>query len=130
MTRYVFVVVACVVGLWVVLLGALLLLRPRGTDLRDAKRLVPDVVRLLRDLARDPEVGRGVRVRLAILAVYLAIPIDLVPDFIPVLGYADDVIAVSIVLRSVVRHAGIAVVERHWRGTPAGLTIVRRLAGV
>jgi uncharacterized membrane protein YkvA (DUF1232 family) len=129
-TRDVVVVVACVVGLWVVLLGALLVLRPRRVDLRDAKRLVPDVVRLLRDLARDPDVGRGVRVRLAVLAVYLAIPIDLVPDFIPVLGYADDVIAVSIVLRSVVRHAGVTVVERHWRGTPAGLAIVRRLAGV
>jgi uncharacterized membrane protein YkvA (DUF1232 family) len=128
-TRYVLTVVVAVVALWVVLLTALLIFRPRGIDLREAKRFVPDVVRLLRDLARDPEVGRGVRVRLVIRAAYLAMPIDLVPDFVPVLGYADDVIAISIVLRSVVRHAGVAAVERHWRGTPAGLAVVRRLAG-
>jgi uncharacterized membrane protein YkvA (DUF1232 family) len=73
---------------------------------------------------------RGVRRRLALLLAYLAFPIDLVPDVVPVLGYADDVVVIALVLRSVVRRAGPAAVERHWTGTPAGLAFVRSLAGI
>jgi uncharacterized membrane protein YkvA (DUF1232 family) len=73
---------------------------------------------------------RGVRLRLWVLLGYLATPIDLVPDFIPVLGYADDAIAVALVLRSVIRHAGTEPVERHWSGSPDGLVAVFRLAGM
>ena len=61
---------------------------------------------------------------------YLALPIDLVPDFIPVLGYADDAIVVALVLRSVVRGAGPQALKRHWPGTPGRLAAVRRLAGL
>jgi uncharacterized membrane protein YkvA (DUF1232 family) len=57
-------------------------------------------------------------------------PLDLVPDFIPVLGYADDVITVAVVLRSVIRRAGSAALDQHWRGTPQGLAVIRRLVGV
>jgi hypothetical protein len=53
-------------------------------------RLLPDLLRLLRRLATDRALPRGVRIRLALLMAYLAIPIDVIPDFIPVLGYADD----------------------------------------
>jgi uncharacterized membrane protein YkvA (DUF1232 family) len=53
-----------------------------------------------------------------------------VPDFLPVIGYADDVVVVAWALRSVVRRAGAAALERHWPGQPAGLTVVRRLAGL
>lgn len=65
-----------------------------------------------------------------LLVAYLALPIDLVPDFIPVLGYADDAIVVALVLRSVVRGAGPQALERHWPGTQDGLAAVRRLAGL
>ena len=106
----------------------LLVWRPPGVDLREAKRFVPDLVRLLRSLAADPTVG--VRRRLVLLLGYLALPIDLIPDVVPVLGYADDVIVIALVLRSVVRRAGAEVVERHWTGTPAGLALVRRLSGL
>jgi uncharacterized membrane protein YkvA (DUF1232 family) len=58
------------------------------------------------------------------------LPFDLVPDFIPVAGYADDVLLVAWVLRSVVRAAGPEALDRHWPGTPEGLVVVRRLAGV
>jgi uncharacterized membrane protein YkvA (DUF1232 family) len=68
------------------------------------------------------------RVRLWLLFVYLAIPIDIVPDFIPVLGYADDAIIVMAVLRSVVRRAGIESVQRLWPGTPDGLSSLSTLA--
>ena len=73
--------------LWLVLVGALWARRPDEVGLRDALRLLPDISRLLTRLTADPEVPRGVRIRLAVLLGYLALPIDIVPDFIPVLGY-------------------------------------------
>ena len=88
------------------LLAALLVARPKGNLLGEALRLLPDLLRLLRRLAADSDVPRGAHVRLSLLLGYLAIPFDLVPDFVPVLGYADDAIVVSLVLRSVVRRAG------------------------
>jgi uncharacterized membrane protein YkvA (DUF1232 family) len=88
------------------------------------------VVRLVRRLAADGSLPRGVRIRLWLLLGYLLMPIDLVPDFIPVLGYADDVVVVAWALRSVVRRAGADALARHWPGQPAGLTVVTRLAGV
>jgi uncharacterized membrane protein YkvA (DUF1232 family) len=115
---------------WVVMLAALALLRPEGSTLSDAARLLPDLVGLVRRLARDPEVPRSVRVTLWVLAGYLLLPFDLVPDFIPVLGYADDAIVVAIALRRVVRVAGAGAVDRHWRGNPGGLEVVHRLAGL
>jgi uncharacterized membrane protein YkvA (DUF1232 family) len=101
-----------------------------GAQLRDALRLLPDLVRLLRRLAADPTLPRGVRLRLLLLIGYLALPIDLIPDFIPVLGYADDAIVVALALRSVTRAAGPEALTRHWPGTPTGLEIVQRLAGL
>ncbi len=99
-------------------------------DLRSALRLLPHLLVLLRRLAGDRDLPRGVRVRLIGLLAYLALPVDLMPDFIPVVGYADDVVVVALVLRSVVRRAGFDAVERHWPGNPAGLDVVRRLAGM
>ncbi|PWI10208.1 hypothetical protein DIZ27_14200, partial [Streptomyces sp. NWU339] len=96
----------------------------------EAIRLLPDLLRLIPRLARDRTLPRGVRVRLWLLLAYLAMPIDLVPDFIPVLGYADDAIVVAAVLRSVVRHAGADALARHWPGTDDGLIAVRRLTGL
>jgi len=115
---------------YLALLGALLLVRPKGNRLSEALRLLPDLVRLLRRLAGDASVPRGARVRLWLLLGYLAIPFDLVPDFVPVLGYADDAIIVSLVLRSVVRRAGAPVVQRHWPGTDDGLAALARLTGL
>ena len=115
---------------YLVLLAALLVARPKGNLLGEALRLLPDLLRLLRRLAADSEVPRGARVRLALLLGYLAIPFDLVPDFVPVLGYADDAIVVSLVLRSVVRRAGAPAVRRHWPGTEDGLAAVARLTGM
>jgi uncharacterized membrane protein YkvA (DUF1232 family) len=55
-------------------------------------------------------------------------PFDLVPDVVPVIGYADDAVVVALVLRSVVRRAGPEALHRHWPGTPEGLTLLLRLA--
>lgn len=105
--------------------------RHRGrARLVDLLRLAPDVVRLLKRLATDRAVPVGVRIWLGVLLVYLISPIDLIPDFIPVLGYADDALVVAIALRFATRRAGSDAVERHWPGTPAGLAAVLRLAGL
>jgi uncharacterized membrane protein YkvA (DUF1232 family) len=121
-------VVGGLLVLWLALLAVLWLTRPDDLRLRELLRLLPDVVRLLRRLAADGTLPRGVRVRLWLLLGYLALPIDLVPDVVPVLGYADDAVVVALVLRSVVRRAGPEAVARHWPGTPEGLAAVRRLA--
>jgi uncharacterized membrane protein YkvA (DUF1232 family) len=115
--------------LWVILVAALWVVRPDDLRLRDALRLLPDIVRLLRRLAVDSSVPRGARVRLWLLLAYLASPIDVVPDFLPVIGYADDAILMAVVLRSVARRAGPEALERHWPGTPEGLAAVRALTG-
>ncbi|MEV6981541.1 YkvA family protein [Sphaerisporangium sp. NPDC051017] len=115
---------------WGVLIAALAILRPRGGLLREALRLLPDVLRLVRRLAADRTLPRGVRVRLGLLLIYLATPFDVVPDFIPVLGYADDAIVVTAVLRSVVRRSGLEAVRRHWPGTEDGFAVLCRLTGL
>lgn len=115
---------------WLVLMLALVIWRPRGIDFGEAKRFGVDLLRLLRSLAADGSLPRGVRRRLALVIAYLALPFDLVPDFIPLLGYADDVIVVALVLRSVVRKAGPEALARHWEGSDAGLAVLHRLAGL
>jgi uncharacterized membrane protein YkvA (DUF1232 family) len=116
--------------LWGALIAALWLNRPDELTAKDALRLLPDLVRLLKRLAADKTLPRGIRVRLWLLLAYLAIPIDLVPDFIPVIGYADDAVVVALALRSVAKAAGPEALDRHWPGTPEGLRAVRRLAGL
>lgn len=126
-------IIAVAVGLvivWIALLIALAVTRPKDLSISDALRLLPDAVVLVRRLAADPQLPRGVRVRLLLLLGYLTLPFDLVPDFIPVLGYVDDAIIVAAALRSVARRAGPGALEKHWPGTPEGLHAVRRLAGI
>lgn len=123
-------IAAAVLAGWVVLVVAVALARPKGRLLTEALRILPDLLRLLRRLAADRSLPRGVRGRLTALLVYLASPIDLIPDFVPVLGYADDAVIVTVVLRGVVRRAGWPAVVRHWPGTPDGLAVLRRLTGL
>lgn len=123
-------VLAALAAAWLLLVVALAAgVRRRGgaLGLRDALRLLPDLLRLLRGLTTDPAVPRGVRWRVAALSAYLAMPVDLVPDFLPVIGYADDVLVTLWVLRSVGRRAGPEALARHWTGTPEGLAALRRL---
>jgi uncharacterized membrane protein YkvA (DUF1232 family) len=115
---------------WLALVVALVVIRPRGSLLRESLRILPDLVRLLKNLTTDPAMPRTVRIRLVLLMAYLAMPIDLVPDFVPVLGYADDAILVVAVLRSIVRRVGIERVRGHWPGTSDGFAALCRLTGL
>ena len=119
-----------VVVLWLVFVVALVIVRPRGMNLRETRQVIPDTILLLRSMYRDRELPSSVRRWLRVLLVYVALPIDVIPDFVPLLGYADDVIVVAFVLRRVVRRAGPDALDRHWPGSAAGLDAIRRLAGL
>ena len=78
---------------------------------------------------RDPRVPWHVKALAVLVAAYVLSPIDLIPDFIPVIGYADDALIVAIALRSVIRHAGVEAIDRNWPGSTDGLGVIHRLAG-
>ena len=118
-----------VVVLWAVLLMALWVLRPKDVGLRELVGIVPDVLRLIRDLLADRSTPRGVRIALLCLLAWLISPIDLVPEFIPVLGPLDDVIVAVLVLRYVRRCLGTAELRRRWRGSDAGFELLGRVLG-
>lgn len=123
---------AIIIGLvvaWLALLVLLWLIRPRGVGAGELARLVPDILRLVRDLVTDRSAPRGVRVALVILLVWLISPIDLVPEFIPVLGPLDDVIVAVIVLRYVRRRLGDVELRRRWRGTDDGYRVLSTFLG-
>jgi uncharacterized membrane protein YkvA (DUF1232 family) len=101
----------------------------RRADARAVARFVPDCVVLFRGLLSDPRISRGRRLLLLALLAYLSMPLDLIPDFIPVAGQLDDAILVALVLRTVLRAAGADVIREHWPGPQRSLTLVLRLAG-
>jgi uncharacterized membrane protein YkvA (DUF1232 family) len=83
---------------------------------------------LFKRLIGDERVPRSRKLLLALMVGYLALPFDLIPDFIPVLGQLDDAFVVALTLRAVLRAAGEATVREHWPGTEGGLRLVLRLA--
>ncbi len=90
---------------------------------------VPDCAVLCRRLLRDPRVPRARKLALAATVVYLLIPFDVVPDFIPVAGQLDDALLLGLVLRGIVRGAGPRVIAEHWPGPPATLRTILKHAG-
>ncbi len=93
-------------------------------------RLIPDVVLLLKDLAFDPRVPRRDKLLAGAAAAYLVSPIDLVPDFIPVIGQADDLALAIWAFRRLLGAAGYDIIYELWRGSDEGLALVLTLAGV
>ena len=106
-----------------------LLIAGRRESARALAGFIPDCVVLCGRLLRDPRVPRRKKALLVALAAYLALPFDLVPDFIPVAGQLDDLVIVALVLRSFVRSGGETIVREHWPGPENSLAIVLRLAG-
>jgi uncharacterized membrane protein YkvA (DUF1232 family) len=118
---------AIVVAVWLGLILVLVVLG-RRTAAREISALVPNLTRLFAGLLRDPRVPRRAKVVLAAALAYLAFPLDLVPDFIPVAGSLDDAIVAALALRYVLARSPGAAVTDHWRGDPATLRILLRLA--
>ena len=106
-----------------------LLVAGRRMHARALAGFVPDCAVLFRRLAADPRLARRHKLVLVLLAAYLATPIDLVPDFLPVIGQLDDAILVVLVLRAVLRGAGAQVVREHWPGPEPSLRVLLRAAG-
>jgi uncharacterized membrane protein YkvA (DUF1232 family) len=123
-------IAVALLAVWLLLIIVLIAVKPDRTVIREGLRILPDLIRLLKRLATDPRQPVGIRVRLGLLMAYLALPFDLVPDFIPLLGYADDVIIVVAVLRSVVRRVGLGPLREAWPGTDTGFAALCKAAGL
>ena len=115
---------------WLVVFVALFVCARRGPSAGGAFQLLFEILRLLRKLAREPSLPRTVRWRLYLALAYNVQPFNLIPDFSPVVGLADNVIITWWALRSALRHAGPDTVASHWAGSSAGLASVYRIAGL
>jgi uncharacterized membrane protein YkvA (DUF1232 family) len=125
--QWALIAVAATLVVYAAALAALALVGRRG-DARALATFIPDCLVLFRALLRDPRVPTGRKVLLAALLAYLAMPIDLVPDFIPVAGQLDDAIIVALVLRSMLRAGGPELLREHWPGPDRSVDVVLRLA--
>lgn len=114
---------------WALLIALLIAFRPRDARLGEVVRVIPDLLRLVRNLLGDRRVPLGARVALIVLLAWLISPIDLIPEFIPVLGPLDDVVVAILVLRYVARRVGPEELRRRWAGTPEGFALLSRLIG-
>lgn len=121
------VLIGLTVGLavtWVVALIAILVVNRRSPDKPGLPRLLTQTIQLLGSLARDRTLPRGLRLRIAAAILYAGQPFNLIPDWIPVIGYADNVAVIGWTIRSVIRKAGPEAVAEHWRGTPESLLVL------
>ncbi|MGZ4267911.1 MAG: YkvA family protein [Solirubrobacteraceae bacterium] len=107
---------------------AVLVVLGRRGDARALAGFIPDCVVLFKRLLGDRRVPRSRKALLVAMIAYLAMPIDLVPDFIPVAGQLDDAILVALVLRAVLRASGPGLLREHWPGPQQSLRVVQQLA--
>jgi uncharacterized membrane protein YkvA (DUF1232 family) len=127
MLRTIVIVAAALLATWLAFILFVWVMRPDNTSLSDATRLLPDTLRLVRRLSIDRTITPSTLWWIWALLIYLASPIDLVPDFVPVIGYADDAIITSFVLRHVIARSGTTKLREHWPGNEAGLATLVRL---
>ncbi|MGA9161916.1 MAG: DUF1232 domain-containing protein, partial [Actinomycetota bacterium] len=93
----------------------------RRSQARELATLIPNLLALFRGLLEDPRVPRSAKVWLAVAVVWIASPIDLIPEVVPVAGPLDDAIVAAFVLRHLMKATPGAVVLEHWRGRPETL---------
>jgi uncharacterized membrane protein YkvA (DUF1232 family) len=125
--RLLLIAVVAALLLWALGLVVLYVAGKRGAA-RALATFLPDSLILVRRLLRDPAVPRSRKLALGALLAYLALPIDLVPDFLPVVGVLDDAIVTALTLRFVLRGAPPGRLAELWPGPPEGLAVVARLA--
>lgn len=128
MPRGALIAVAVCVALYVAFVLALVALG-RRSEARALAGFVPDCAVLVARLLHERMVAPWRRLLLLLVAAYLAMPFDLVPDFVPVAGQLDDAIVLAVALRVVLAGAGPALVRRHWPGPEGSLRLVLRLSG-
>ncbi len=122
-------ILVAVVALWAVLLVLFWALRPRDVPVRVIAAMVPDILRLIRSIIRDGAAPVDVRLVLVGLLVWILSPIDLIPEFIPVLGPLDDVVVAVVAMRYVRRRLGADDLRRRWSGTDEGFRLLARVIG-
>jgi len=127
--RLVLGIVVGIALLWAVLLVLFWFLRPKGVSVREVVRVVPDVLRMLRSILRDPASPLDVRLVLVGLLAWLVSPIDLIPDFIPVLGPMDDAVVAVVALRYVRRRVGVTGMRARWPGSDDGFALLGGVVG-
>ena len=127
MATYVLIAVAAILAVYAAFVAALVI-AGRHVDARAVAGFIPDCAVLSRRLLADRRVPRSRKLLIVGLIGYLAMPIDLVPDFIPVAGQLDDAIVVALVLRAVLRSAGRELLHEHWPGPPRSLALLLRLS--
>jgi len=118
-----------IVALWVAVLVLFWAFRPRGVAVREVLAIVPDVLRLLRSLIGDRSAPLDVRVVLVGLVAWIISPIDLIPEFVPVLGPIDDIVVAVVAMRFVRRRMGVEDLRRRWSGSAAGFDLLVRVIG-
>src|SRR3954453_13932546 len=128
-TGWLVAIVVSVVALWAALIVLLWLLRPRDVSARELVRVVPDLLRLLRSIITDTAAPLGGRSVLVGLVAWIVSPIDLIPEFIPVLGPLDDVVVAVAAMRYVRRRVGIGAGRARWVGTAEGFSVLERVIG-
>ena len=126
--RTLLIALGIVVGVYAVGVVALML-AGRRTAAREVAMLLPNLAVLFKGLIRDPRVPRGSKMLLVLGAVWIASPIDLIPEFLPVVGPLDDAVVASLVLRHLLKRAGPEVVREHWQGDPRTIGLILRAAG-
>ena len=125
--RWLLIAVLVVVVVWLVAVVVLLFLG-RKTLARELITLLPNLARLFRGLLGDERVPRSSKALLVLGGLWLASPIDLIPEFLPGIGAIDDAVVAGLVLRHVVKRAGPDVVRDHWRGDPRTIILLLRAA--
>jgi uncharacterized membrane protein YkvA (DUF1232 family) len=96
--------------------------------IRQLVLLLPRLARMLAGLLADRAVPRAAKIALAAVAVYLASPIDLIPDFIPIIGYLDDALLVAVVLDGLLNVLDRSLILKYWPGDPASLDATAAVA--
>jgi len=100
--------------------------------MRNLLLVLPRLARMIASLLADRQVPTTVKIALGLVAVYLASPVDLIPDFIPFVGYLDDLVLAAIVVDALVMSVERPTLLRYWPGSPASLdkaaAVARRLS--